>query len=160
MDLDALERNLASVTATYKGQTATVVYYPERVGLNLQRGLAEAAVPPYQPHVLLDELPKIVVDWDIRRGGEPVPITPEGLGTLPLLVTSAIASAIMEDFRDPKSPTATLPPASPSPTPSPATSAPADGSATAQPSPSPSSTPAGPASPPGITSASPTLAAT
>lgn len=160
MDLDALEDGRAGLTVTFRGLTANVVYYPLRVGLNLQRGLAEAAVPPYPPGQLLEELPKVLVEWDVRRKGELVPITPDGVGTLPLGLSSAVARAIMEDFGDPKSPVATPPPDSPSPTPSPATSSTAGEWATAPSSPSPSSTPAGPASPSGTTSDSQTPVAT
>lgn len=156
MDLDALEQNLARVTVTFRGQAATVHYAPLAVSLDLQRGMASLATPPHNPGPMVDELARVVTWWDVVRKGELVPITAEGIGSLPIELGLEIARAIMEDFRDPKSPLAIPPPAPPSPTRSPATSEPAAGSATAPSSPSPSSTPAGPASPSGTTSGSPT----
>lgn len=155
MDLDALESGRAELSATYKSLTVNFHYYPERVGMNLQRALAAVTRPPHDMGPIADELANIVAGWDVKRGGVSVALTPEGVGSLPMGVSSAVGRAIMEDFNDPKSPTTADIPSGWS-TASPATSEPEVNSASAPGLPSPSSTPAGPASHPGISPDSPT----
>jgi hypothetical protein len=43
-------------------------------------------------------LVKLVVDWGLERNGQPVPITLEGLATVPFAIQRAIWNAILEDF--------------------------------------------------------------
>lgn len=120
--LDELESGLARLTIAYKSISVTVEYYPERVGIALQRATASVQRPPYDMGPIADELAKVLAAWDITRGNEPVPITADGIGSLGMRLASEIASAIMQDFHDPKSPrsltTAPSAPSEPS-TPSP-----------------------------------------
>lgn len=148
MDLDALESGRAELSATYRNLIVHFHYHPERVGMNLQRALAEVTRPPHDMGPIADELANIVAGWDIKRGGVSIPLTPEGVGSLPMGVSSAVGRAIMEDFSNPKSPTTEAIP-SLWLTPSPDTSSREESSATAQSSPSSSSTPAGQDSNPG-----------
>lgn len=155
MDLDALQAGRAQLSATYNGFVVNFEYHPARVGMNLQAALAGATQPPYDVGPITRELAAVLAGWDIQRGGQPVPATAEGIGSLPMVLGSAIGQSIMQDFTDPKSPTtADIP--SGWWTPSLATSEPADSSASVQSSPSSSSTPSGPASLPGNSSEGPT----
>ena len=154
MDLAELEQNRARLTASHRSIVVTFDYYPERVGMAFQRALAAASRPPHDVGPIADQLPGIVAEWDLTRGGQPIPITAEGIGSLPMGISSAIGRAIMEDFGNPKSPVS-MAATSASSTPSPATSSPAAAWATAPTSPSPSSTPAGQDSSPGTSSGFP-----
>lgn len=154
MDLDDLERGRARLDVDYKGQPLVVEYYPERVGMRTQRAIVAVANPPYDTGLLIDELCSLLASWSLTRGGALVPIDAAGVGSLPMALSMDIAKAIMDDFRDPKSPILTATP-SPSPTPSPAISEPAERWATAPTSLSPSSTLDGLGSLPGSTSGSP-----
>lgn len=156
MDLDAFEQDRAAVIVTFKGQAATIEYRPLLVSFNLQRGMALMSEPPHDPSVAIAELAKVISGWDLSRHGDVLPITAETIGSLGLGLGGAICRAILEDFSDPKSPLATLPPAAASATPSPATSSPDPAWATVPSSPSPSSTPNTLASPSGTSSVSQT----
>jgi hypothetical protein len=126
--LDELEADTARLTATYRNITVTFDYCPMRVGMNLQRAIAAVTRPPHDMGPIADELAKILSAWDLTRAGESIPITPEGIGSLPMGIASAIGQQVMEDFHDPKSPSSLAPSfaSSPSPAPSPSTSRPAD----------------------------------
>jgi hypothetical protein len=102
--LDELESGLARLTATYKTITVMFDYHPDLVGMNLQRAIAAVTRPPHDMGPIADELARIIETWDLTRHGEPVPITPDGIGSLGLGLSSALGAAIMEDFHDPKSP--------------------------------------------------------
>jgi len=142
VDLEALEANRARLHVPYREQELTIEYQPERVGMNLQRAWLRLGQPPHDPAPLLEQLAMILLSWDLARGGEPLAITLDVLGALPVVLTGQIAQAILEDFGDPKSPLRTAS-ASASSTPSPITSTPADDSERAPVSPSSSSTPNG-----------------
>lgn len=139
--LDELEAGVAALTVTYRNIAIAVEYHPDRVGMAMQRALANATEPPYQVGPVVDQLALVLRSWDLTRNGETVPITPDGIGSLPMGVSSAIGRAIMEDFNDPKSPIATDA-ASASSTPSPPISEP-DASATAPTTPTSSYAPNG-----------------
>src|SRR5262245_51173415 len=102
--LDELEDGLARLTASYRNLTITFEYFPERVGMNLQRAIAAVTRPPHDMGPIADELARIISAWDLTRHGAPIEITPEGVGSLGMGISSAIGGAIMEDFHDPKSP--------------------------------------------------------
>jgi hypothetical protein len=101
--LDELESGRARLSATYQSITVNFEYFPDRVGMNLQRGIAAVTRPPHDMGPIADELANILAAWDLTRKGEPIPITPEGIGSLPMGISSAIGREIMEDFHDPKS---------------------------------------------------------
>jgi hypothetical protein len=102
--LDELEADRARLQATYQRFVVTFEYHPARVSMNLQRALVGAANPPYDVGPLVVELANVLSAWDVTRRSEPVPVTADGIGSLPLGVSSEIAKSIMEDFGDPKSP--------------------------------------------------------
>jgi len=102
--LDELEAGIARLATPYKGVTITFDYYPERVGLNLQRAVAAATRPPHDVGPIADGLAYVLAAWDLTRHGEPIPITPDGVASLAIGISGAIGAAIMEDFNDPKSP--------------------------------------------------------
>jgi hypothetical protein len=131
--LDELEAGTARLSATYQNITVTFTYYPARVGMNLQRAIASVTRPPYDMGPIADELSKVLEGWDLTRHGELIPISAEGLGGLPMGISSAIGREIMEDFHDPKSPIPTGGSIAPSPS-SPPISRDPD-SATARPGP-------------------------
>ena len=139
MDLDALEANRARLHVPYKDQELTIEYQPERVGMNLQRAWLRLGQPPHDVEPLLEQLATILLSWDLSRGGEPLPLTTDVLGALPVALTGTIAQNILEDFADPKSLRKTET-ASASSTRSRTTSTPAGDSATARTSRSSSST--------------------
>lgn len=135
--LDELEQGVARLKTTYKSLTIAFEYYPDRVGINLQRAIAAVMRPPHDMGPIADELASILSAWDLTRGDAPIPITADGIGSLPMGLSSAIGREIMEDFHDPKSP-ATLVSASASSTSSRAISGP-DASATSPTGPTASS---------------------
>jgi hypothetical protein len=102
--LDELEADTARLQALYRNITVTFDYHPARVGMNLQRAIAAVTRPPHDMGPIADELAKILAAWDLTRAGEPIPITPDGIGSLPMGIASAIGQVVMEDFHDPKSP--------------------------------------------------------
>lgn len=102
--LDELEQGLARLTTTYKSITIAFEYHPDRVGMNLQRAIASVTRPPYDMGPICDELATVLESWDLTRNNQPIPTTAEGLGSLPMGISSAIGREIMEDFHDPKSP--------------------------------------------------------
>lgn len=102
--LDELEAGLAVITVRYKTIDVTFEYHPDRVGMNLQRAIAAVSRPPHDVGPICDELARVLSQWDLTRGGEPIPITTAGIGSLGVGLAGAIGSAIMEDFTDPKSP--------------------------------------------------------
>jgi hypothetical protein len=102
--LDELEQGLARLTTTYKSIAITFEYHPDRVGMNLQRAIAGVTRPPYDMGPLCDELAMVLSSWDLTRHDDPIPTTAEGLGSLPMGISSAIGREIMEDFHNPKSP--------------------------------------------------------
>lgn len=105
--LDELESGLASLTVNYKNLAINITYYPDRVGINLQRAIAAVTRPPHDMGPIADELAKLLASWDLTRHGELIPISADGLGGLPMGIASAIGREIMEDFNDPKSPVTT-----------------------------------------------------
>ena len=121
--LDELEADLARLSATYHNVTVMFDYHPARVGMNLQRAVASVTRPPHDMGPIADELAKVLSAWDLTRGGEPIPVTADGIGSLPMGLAAAIGQNVMEDFHDPKSPSslerssapsAPIPPSSPS----------------------------------------------
>ena len=44
-----------------------------------------------------DTIPAFVVSWDLVNEGEPVPLTPDGIDTVPLAILDLVFEAIMED---------------------------------------------------------------
>lgn len=145
--LDELEADTAKLSATYQNLTVTFTYHPARVGMNLQRAIASVTRPPYDMGPIADELASVIEAWDLTRNGESIPITGEGIGSLPMGIASAIGQQVMEDFHDPKLPSSLVRSlaSSPSPAPSPPTSRP-DDSASAPSGPTSSSEPNGQAS--------------
>jgi hypothetical protein len=105
--LDELESGIAHLSVPYKGLTVEIDYYPDRVSMNMQRAIAVLSRPPHDVGPITEELALVLADWDLTRGGEPVPITPDGVGSLGIALSSAIGGSIMEDFNDPKSPRST-----------------------------------------------------
>jgi hypothetical protein len=105
--LDELEAGVARLQAAYKTLTVTFEYYPDRVGMNMQRAIAAVMRPPHDMGPIADELALVLCGWDLTRNGEAIEITPEGVGSLGMGLSSAIGAAIMEDFHDPKSPRST-----------------------------------------------------
>lgn len=142
--LDELEAGRAVLTVPYKGIIITVEYYPDRVGMNLQRAIAAVSRPPFDIGPVADGLAHVLCGWDLTRAGEPIPITSEGIGSVGMSISTAIGGAIMEDFHDPKSPRSTATPSASS-IGSPPGSKP-DGSASAPSGPTSSSAPNGAAS--------------
>lgn len=102
--LDDLEDGRARLSAAYKNLTVQFDYYPDRIGMNLQRSIAAVTRPPHDMGPIADELASVISAWDLTRKGEPIPITSEGVGSIGMGISSAIGRAIMEDFHDPKSP--------------------------------------------------------
>lgn len=102
--LDELEAGIARLSTTYKSITITFDYYPDRVGLSLQRAVAAATRPPHDVGPIADGLAAVLAAWDLTRRGEPIPITADGVASLAVGISGAIGAAIMEDFHDPKSP--------------------------------------------------------
>lgn len=49
-------------------------------------------------HTISEALIAMVQSWGLMRKGEPVPLTPEGLATVPLAVMQAVWNGIREDF--------------------------------------------------------------
>lgn len=139
--LDDLELGLARLQIQFKTLTIVFEYHPERVGMNLQRAALAAARPPHDIGPMVDELANVLAGWDLSRAGAPIPVTADGIGSLPMGISSEMARAIMEDFNDPKSPIASGGPSGSS-TPSPPGSRP-DDSATAPTGPTSSSVPNG-----------------
>jgi len=153
--LDELEAGLARLTVPYKTISITIDYYPDRVGMNLQRAIAAVTRPPFDVGPVADGLAHVLAAWDLTRNGEPIPLTPEGIGSVGMSISTAVGGAIMEDFHDPKSPRPTASPSASS-TVSPPGSKP-DGSGSAPTGPTSSSAPNGSASTPPTLPESPIL---
>ena len=154
--LDELEAGLAVLTVRYKTIDVTFEYHPDRVGMNLQRAIAAVTRPPYDVGPVADGLAHVLAAWDLTRNGEPIPLTPEGIGSVGMSISTAVGGAIMEDFHDPKSPRPTAATPSASSTVSLPGSRP-DGSGTAPTGPTSSSAPNGSASTPPTLPDSPIL---
>ena len=108
--LDELESGTARLSVPYRTITITIDYYPDRVGMNLQRAIAAVSRPPFDVGPVADGLAHVLAGWDLTRNGEIIPITPEGIGSIGMSISTAIGGAIMEDFHDPKSPRSTAAP--------------------------------------------------
>jgi hypothetical protein len=142
--LDELESGIARLTVPYKTISITIDYYPDRVGMNLQRAIAAVTRPPFDVGPVADGLAHVLAGWDLTRNGEPIPLTSDGIGSVGMSISTAIGGAIMEDFHDPKSPRSTATPSASSIVSLPGSKP--DGSATAPTGPTSSSVPNGAAS--------------
>jgi hypothetical protein len=89
------------IAVTYQGQTAAVWYRPAAVTPKFMRYLAPGQALTLDQVVAA--LTELVVDWEVTRRGEPIPIATEQLETLPFDLLLQVFSACLEDWQpDPR----------------------------------------------------------
>lgn len=150
LDLNDLLDRAADLAVPYGDAVVNVTYRPEAVTGDTQRvvhGLTRSS----DADPLFAELARVLIAWDVTRGGVPVPLTVDGIASVGLGVTGAVLGAVLADAGNPThraARTRRVPPGSPTPSSngssSPTSSAPAP-AVTSSSSPPPN----GPASHPG-----------
>lgn len=98
IDLAALATNVASTDVDFGESTITVKYRPSvATPANLK---AVAADPDDEVGPFIDFLIKLVVDWDITNGGEKVPLTVEGVDSVPMAILQQVMRGVMADSQN------------------------------------------------------------
>ncbi len=94
------------------GDRLKIVYKPKVLSTRIMRDITEAVDSDDElagTERVLRQFCKVVVEWDLRTepgDKEPIPLTPEGLEDVPLLILRDIFTAINDD----QSPDPTTPP--------------------------------------------------
>lgn len=82
------------VTVTWRGHRAEVAYRPTAITPRFLKAVPKDA----DIDLLVQTVAHLLVDWEITRAGEPVPIEPEAMMDLPIDLLSAVLSAVMDDY--------------------------------------------------------------
>lgn len=96
VDLAALRQRRATAVVEYHGEAFNVAYRPEKYDANMQAKMMQVSrSSEFGP--LLELLMEMLISWDLTDAGQPVPITPETLGSLPLNLLAEVARAVMRE---------------------------------------------------------------
>lgn len=91
----------AEVKVEYHGHTITIGYDAEQYDQTLARRLAKIG-ETNDLDAVVDVLQRLLLDWDLTAGGEPLPITTETLAARSMPMLMAINVAIQTDMFSPK----------------------------------------------------------
>lgn len=95
IELEELERNEATAPLVIGDQTGTVTYRPYEVTPDLERRVIERSKEIGQQSALAEMLAGLIVDWDVERGGEVIPVDYESLCSVPTVILSAAFGAVV-----------------------------------------------------------------
>lgn len=93
MDLSSIRKDRSSVTVDFMGETLTLKYRPAMITPKTYHKLAEADSVDELSAFFAD----LIVDWDLTKGGDPMPVNKENVAELPMQLIRGISSAIMSD---------------------------------------------------------------
>lgn len=93
MDIANLIGMRASLAITVGDEVVHVVYDPSKIDYSF-------VVAKTGFEGIFDLLAEVIVEWDLTYGGEPLPITSEGVRKLPLFVAQKINTEISAAVND------------------------------------------------------------
>lgn len=102
-DLDSLALDEATTVVSLYGQEAKVSYRPTGLTANHMARMNEAAEKD-ETGPFIKMLAEILCSWDVTKGGEVVPIEPDPMGELPLVLLRAIFLGILKDLSQGEAP--------------------------------------------------------
>lgn len=103
-DIDVFMNHRAEVKVEYHGHTITIGYDAEHYEQSLAKRLAKIQ-ETNDLDAVVDILERLLLDWDLTAGGEPLPITTETLAARSMPMLMAINVAIQTDmFASPNGP--------------------------------------------------------
>lgn len=97
ISLAELKSNTRTVVIPYFDDAVRVTYLPSELTPTVESQIRVSAVED-DNSVMLDVLSRLIVEWDVMDGDEPLPHTPEVLTHLPTPFLSAIFQGIREDM--------------------------------------------------------------
>lgn len=89
IELKQSRRDIDSFDITFSGETGTIQFYPNEMTIDWGEDLGKAGEDVSESLRLISE---VLHDWDINENGEKVPVSEDGLRTLP----NALLERIME----------------------------------------------------------------
>ena len=98
MDLDDLGGG-EPLTATVQGKPLAFTYSPDRftpalvAKLEGERG-SDGKIQSASATVIADIIATTVTAWDLKRGGEPIPLSPASVADVPFVVLNPVMEAI------------------------------------------------------------------
>ncbi len=96
IDLDNLATDQAVASFTFMGQDGKVTYRPLAITTEALENIDKRANKD-DADGFINFIVDTVIDWDIKKGKKKVPIKPESLKPLPLLLLRAVYLGIMAD---------------------------------------------------------------
>ena len=79
----------------WAGETVNIVYRPYSLSIGQE---IRDALTGDDRHYLIEEMRRLLVEWDITEDGQPVPIDEESLERLPLEFLNAVSRAILDEM--------------------------------------------------------------
>jgi hypothetical protein len=79
----------------WEGERVNLAYRPYTLAIG--QAITDALREGDRTYVV-EEMERLLIEWDITEEGEPLPIDAESLGRLPLELLNAISRAILEEM--------------------------------------------------------------
>ena len=101
MDVGVVANEVKRVQFEIAGQTGWVDYRPNYYTLRFNTELERLHRAAGDLSRLAPLLTSLFADWDLENGGVKIPVTEEGIASLPLVLLNTIDGAIMADMEIP-----------------------------------------------------------
>lgn len=83
------------LAVAWQGETVNIVYRPYTLGIGQE--IRDALAKGNRSYVV-EEMERLLIEWDITDQGQPVPINQETLSMLPLELLNAISQAMLDEM--------------------------------------------------------------
>lgn len=97
LDLTQLATNVATVTVPFGDTTIDVRYRPSVATPSRMQAVSNMGPDDDEMGVFVDFMADLLVGWDIVKSGASVPVTPEGISTVPMSVLQKVMTGVMAD---------------------------------------------------------------
>lgn len=84
----------AIVILPFGADKVTVGYHP---GVLTTKNIKLIQSNDSDPNTVIDFTCKLIASWDLTDGGAPIPITPDGVDGIPIMILKRIVTACMAD---------------------------------------------------------------
>ena len=92
--LQEIVADISTVILPFGADKVTVGYHP---GVLTTKNIKMIQGNDSDPNSVIDFTCLLIANWDLTDGGEPIPVTPEGVDTIPIMILKKIVTACMED---------------------------------------------------------------
>lgn len=97
LDLSSVTLGKAETFVEFMGETAKVTYNPLILTADRLMKMDEPTDDGSPDAGFLAFFSELVLDWDVKKGGKKVPLTPKALGGVPLVLLRTIFTHVMRE---------------------------------------------------------------